>query len=67
MKTILKLIKDYITKSHIEVRQLSDGHFIIYVSDKGEGTFWRVTPEYLLINIEKTKELFKIERVIYVP
>lgn len=67
MKTILKLIKDYITNSHIEVRQLSDGFFMIFMKDGKDTSFWQVKPEHLLINIEKVKELYKIERVIYVP
>lgn len=64
--TVFRLILNYITNSYIQVRQLEDGHFWILVNTPNESTEWVAKPEYLLVNIEKAKELWKIERVIYV-
>lgn len=64
--TVFRLILNYITNSYIQVRQSEDGHFWILVNTPAESTEWIAKPEYLLVNIEKAKELWKIERVVYV-
>jgi len=65
MKTLFRLILNYIQNHYIKVRRLSGGEFQFELKGRDDHHFWTCKPEYLICNIESAKMYFKIERVIY--
>lgn len=64
--TVFRLILNYITGKELQIRQMSDGAFTLYLKEGKDSSVWRVKPEYLLSNIESVRKLYKVERIYFI-